>query len=192
MDAAKRAFARQGFHGATVQQIAKDAGVNVSLISHHFGGKEALYRACLSGFGERRTLSLERFLTAPKSVEEFKAKLEILVNEQLEQHLAEPELLIIMLRDVSDPELWGKELERQLFGFTTKLAQVFAAAKAKGFLRAGADPLVAASIVYLTFCGLVQNGLHIERVTGLKLRDHATRRSIVEKTLDVVFHGVLK
>lgn len=192
VEAAKRAFARHGFHGATVQQIAKDAGVNVSLISHHFGGKDALYRACLSHFGEQRLSTVDRFLTAPKTVEEFKARLEILVAELLEQHLAEPEVLIILLRDVNDPDLWGKELEEKLFGFTVKLAQVFASAKAKGFLRPGADPLVAATMLYLTFAGLIQNSTHLERVSGIKLNDSATRRSMIEKALDLIFNGVLK
>ena len=61
IDAAKKVFARHGFYGATVQQIAKEAGVNVSLISHHFGGKEALYRECLSGFGKRHNFSIARW-----------------------------------------------------------------------------------------------------------------------------------
>lgn len=190
--AAKRAFAKHGFHGATVQRIAADAGVNVSLISHHFGGKEALYRACLRQFGEQRLVALDRFLAPSKSAAEFQTKLLLLVTELLEQHLAEPEVLTILLRDVADPDLWGKELEQQLFGFTTKLAQVFADAKARGFLRKGTDPLAAATVLYHTFAGLIQFGVHIERVTGLTLDDAATRRSTIDKALDILFHGILK
>ncbi|MDB4972207.1 MAG: Transcriptional regulator, TetR family protein [Myxococcaceae bacterium] len=191
VEAAKRAFARHGYYGATVQQIASDAGVNVSLISHHFGGKEALYRACLSRFGAARSAALDRYLTPPKSVAEFKVKLELLVHELLEQHLAEPEILAMLLRDVNDPDLWGKELDEQLFAFAPKLAQIFANAKARGFLRADADPLVAASMLYLTFSGVIQMGGHIERVSGMTLSEPATRRSLVEQALDLVLHGVL-
>lgn len=190
--AAKRAFARHGYHGATVQQIAKDAGVNVSLINHHFGGKEALYRACLSRFGHQRLQALDRFLTPSKTLEEFKARLQLLVSELLEQHLAEPEILAILLRDVTDPELWGDELEQQLFGFTTKLAQVFADAKKRGFLRSDADPLVAAAVLYHSFAALIQFSVHIERVTGIALEDPETRRSLIDKALDVILHGVVK
>lgn len=192
LESAKKAFARHGFHGATVQQIAKDAGVNVSLINHHFGGKEALYRSCLSGFSAKRLASLDRFLAAPKSVADFRARLELMVGELLEEHLAEPEVIRILLRDVNDPELCGEDLERQLFGFTDKLAQVFGAAKQRGFLRAETDPLVAAAMLYLSFSGLIQVGAHVERLNGINLRDPATRRELVEKTLDVVLNGVLK
>lgn len=45
--AAAELFAAQGLGRTTVRGIAKAAGVNVAMVSHHFGGKEPLYRACL-------------------------------------------------------------------------------------------------------------------------------------------------
>lgn len=46
-DAAADLFARHGVGRTTVRDIAKAANVNVAMVSHHFGGKEPLYRACL-------------------------------------------------------------------------------------------------------------------------------------------------
>ncbi len=51
LNAALEEFAAEGFAGARVEAIARRAGLNKQLISHHFGGKEALYRAVM---GERR------------------------------------------------------------------------------------------------------------------------------------------
>lgn len=45
--AARREFARRGFEGARVDEIAKRAGVNKQLVYHHFGNKEDLYRLVL-------------------------------------------------------------------------------------------------------------------------------------------------
>jgi AcrR family transcriptional regulator len=45
-DAALRLFAERGIDGATVRDIAKEAGVSAGLIRHHFGSKEALRDAC--------------------------------------------------------------------------------------------------------------------------------------------------
>lgn len=45
LDAALDHFARQGFEGASSRRIAQDAGVNHTLISHHFGSKDALWKA---------------------------------------------------------------------------------------------------------------------------------------------------
>ena len=46
-EAAAELFARHGVGRTTVREIAAAADVNVAMVSHHFGGKEPLYRACL-------------------------------------------------------------------------------------------------------------------------------------------------
>ena len=51
LDAARTEFAAHGLAGARVEAIARRAGLNKQLISHHFGGKDGLYRAVVS---ERR------------------------------------------------------------------------------------------------------------------------------------------
>src|SRR5256885_15669550 len=48
LDAALEEFAANGLDGARVDAIARRAGLNKQLISHHFGGKEALYRAVMA------------------------------------------------------------------------------------------------------------------------------------------------
>ena len=37
-------FAADGFHGATMRDIARKAGVSQGLLHHHFGGKDGLWR----------------------------------------------------------------------------------------------------------------------------------------------------
>lgn len=44
---ASELFARQGYDSVSTRQIAKQARVNLSAIGYHFGGKEALYLACI-------------------------------------------------------------------------------------------------------------------------------------------------
>jgi TetR/AcrR family transcriptional regulator len=46
--AALEEFSERGFAGARVDAIARRAGLNKQLISHHFGGKQALYDAAMS------------------------------------------------------------------------------------------------------------------------------------------------
>jgi AcrR family transcriptional regulator len=47
LEAAQAEFAEKGFAGARVGSIAGRAGLNKQLISHHYGGKEGLYRAVM-------------------------------------------------------------------------------------------------------------------------------------------------
>src|SRR3954469_18366482 len=43
LEAAAQVFARRGFHGATVQDIAREAGATTGAIYSNFAGKEDLY-----------------------------------------------------------------------------------------------------------------------------------------------------
>ncbi|HZG86509.1 MAG TPA: TetR family transcriptional regulator [Paenibacillus sp.] len=48
--AAKSLFADKGFEGASVREVCEAAGVNVALVSYHFGGKEKLFQALFDEF----------------------------------------------------------------------------------------------------------------------------------------------
>ncbi len=45
LKSAKKNFTRNGFAGSSMRTIAADAGINRSLISHHFGNKQQLWLA---------------------------------------------------------------------------------------------------------------------------------------------------
>ncbi len=47
LEAAKRLFAREGFAGASMDQIAAEAGVSKLTVYSHFGDKEALFAAAV-------------------------------------------------------------------------------------------------------------------------------------------------
>ncbi len=51
-EAAKKVFLSQGYEGATVRQIAQEAGVNVALMNYHFQSKEQLFKSIyMESFG---------------------------------------------------------------------------------------------------------------------------------------------
>lgn len=64
LDAGREAFARQGFAGARVEAIAREAGVNKALISYHFRGKRGLYQEILAEEMAAATASLAERLAA--------------------------------------------------------------------------------------------------------------------------------
>ena len=49
LDAATKHFARQGYDAVSLREIAAEAGVDVSLVSRYFGGKEELFAAVMDG-----------------------------------------------------------------------------------------------------------------------------------------------
>ena len=56
LDAAERLFAQRGFYGVSLRDITQAAGVDVALVSYHFGGKRELFTAVF----ERRAEVLNR------------------------------------------------------------------------------------------------------------------------------------
>lgn len=47
LETATRLFASRGLEGVSTRDIAKESGLNISLISYYFGGKEGLYKEVL-------------------------------------------------------------------------------------------------------------------------------------------------
>lgn len=57
LDVAEQLFAELGYDGASTRHIAKEAGVNISMLNYYFGGKEGLF---LNVF-ERRVSSFRQY-----------------------------------------------------------------------------------------------------------------------------------
>lgn len=60
--AAVRAFARDGFHGATTRSIAAEAGVAEALLYRHFSSKRDLYLSTVALTSDRMVDALHRIL----------------------------------------------------------------------------------------------------------------------------------
>lgn len=60
LTAAFRCFARDGLHGATMQEIAEEAGLSAGALYGYFEGKEALVRALAAENAEQRKDSFAR------------------------------------------------------------------------------------------------------------------------------------
>ena len=77
LDAAEQLFAQRGFYGVSLRDITQAAGVDVALVSYHFGGKRELFTAVFERRAEvlnRERLELleevrRRALPAPPSLE---------------------------------------------------------------------------------------------------------------------------
>lgn len=98
--AANKVFSDKGYEQASTRDIAKLAGVNISLISYHFQGKEGLYRSCVEVLSSRGTETVERVLKKPTSLEDFKTRLHIFIEEFFQLHLSNPDNSCIVMREV--------------------------------------------------------------------------------------------
>jgi TetR/AcrR family transcriptional regulator len=93
LDAALVEFAAHGRAGARTSAIAARAGVNKQLISHHFGGKEGLYRALV-----------ERWESDEASYGGPDTRLADLVARYVEDGIRQRDLHRLLLRGALDDE----------------------------------------------------------------------------------------
>lgn len=147
--AAKSVFARHGYEGATVKEIADTASVNVSMVSYYFESKEGLYRACLEEFGKDRLQFAQKILNPPESLEDFRVRLTLFAEHVLDTHIAEPEITAIIHRDIATENPIIKLVFNTFF---IKIFETFAtflsAAQVKKLLRQDVDIFLAGQIFY--------------------------------------------
>lgn len=98
MDTATRLFAERGLNGVSIRELSTAAGVSISMISYHFGGKESLYSSVLQ----------EQFSTF-EHIEELKGiadpldKIEGYIRWTITRHRNNPYLLRYYTSELTNP-----------------------------------------------------------------------------------------
>lgn len=93
--AAKELFAKKGFDGTSTREIVNAAGVNISLIAYHFGGKENLFFSMFDHFMED-TYHNETNITPSAILDEFKSTIKYIISLRFE----DPQLVKILHHEI--------------------------------------------------------------------------------------------
>ena len=144
LDAAVRVFARRGYHGSRVGDIATEAGVAHGLLYHYFSSKdEVLETVFRENFGQL----LERFRAVEAAAEPASEKLEGIAKILLRTWRNDPDLVTVMVRDVArSPQLQAQVDEvREAFAIVQRVIEE---GQADGTFRADLDARLASWIVY--------------------------------------------
>ncbi len=111
--AARGVFARSGFHGASVEEIASEAGFSTGALYSNFEGKEDLFLVLMEREIEEHTREVGEAVRARPSVAERAAGGARQWMSTIER---EPELLLLFMEfwayGVRDPEVRPKVAER--------------------------------------------------------------------------------
>ena len=150
---AREVFAEYGYHGATIAEIVRRAGVSTPVLYHHFGSKSGLFRAAINDISETlleaRGLTLERPGT-------LRTKIDALLQAAIDIHNSDPGLARFLLsarvEAARDPELVAMT---ELAKYSSANIEVFRSLAA----GSGLSPERADAVSHV--CGTIFGGLSI-------------------------------
>lgn len=139
-----RVFARAGYHGSRVGDIAMEAGVAHGLLYHYFSSKdEVLETVFRENFGEL----LERFRAVETADEPAPEKLKGIAKILLRTWRNDPDLVTVMVREVARSPQLQSQVDEVGEAFVI-VQRVIEQGQAEGSFRRDLDARLASWIVY--------------------------------------------
>jgi AcrR family transcriptional regulator len=145
LDAAVKVFARRGYHGSRVGDIAEQAGIAHGLLYHYFGSKQEVLETL---FRENWRELVERFrAVAEVEGEPATEKLSGIAKILLRTWRNNPDLVTVMIREVARTPHLASQIEDIDVAFEL-IRRIIAEGQARGELRGDLDPRLAAFVFY--------------------------------------------
>jgi AcrR family transcriptional regulator len=142
--AAIRVFARNGYHGSRVGEVAAEAGVAYGLVYHYFGSKESLLETIF-----RRTW--KQLLRLVKEIEESDDpapdQLRAVAGVILRSWQLDPELVGVLVREVTRSPQLQNEVDEIAHAFAA-LQRIVERGQERGELRRDVDARLACWAFY--------------------------------------------
>ncbi|OLB10517.1 MAG: hypothetical protein AUH07_10835 [Gemmatimonadetes bacterium 13_2_20CM_70_9] len=179
--AAREEFARRGFEGARVDQIARRAGVNKQLLFYYFHSKRGLFGAVLA----RGATELEQALAAiPASQERPLERIRITLEAQFQYLAAHPDLVVLLTQA-------GRSEARPFAPAIKRLVVLLAEGQGWGEVRDDVDPhLAAAQALVLMVAYLGLESLIAASAAPLGADEPALRERWKDAAVRLVLDGV--
>jgi len=179
-------FAEKGFNGVSVRAIASLAGVNVSMISYYFGGKEGLYGAVLN----EQFAVLKRVAEIARLDADPLEKFELYVRATVARYRQNPYLLRFYTSELTNPtQCFATIVKPAIQGVVKLLQEFFTEGLSHHQFREGLDPTDTA----LALAGMINFYFLLEPASA-ELVDHSPDRDeeLIRNIMDIFTKGVLK
>jgi TetR/AcrR family transcriptional regulator len=179
-------FAAKGLHGVSVRELAAASGVNLSMISYYFGGKEGLYAAVLT----------EQFAILKKldEIEQLEIdtlqKFELYIRATVSRYRTNPYLLRFYTSELTNPTACFETIVKPAINRVLQiLLETFSDGLSHEKFRDGLDP----TDTVLSLVGMINFYFLLEPATA-EMVDHSAERDeqLIRHIMDIFTRGVLK
>jgi AcrR family transcriptional regulator len=144
---ARLLFSQKGFEGTSTRDIARESGLNISLISYYFGGKEGLYKQVFMSFGEHIAKVIDDTLASFQGLEmnqkNFVEEVKLIITMFIDLHDQNKDMANLMWREKLEGMHHSKEIQDQIFlPIGNKMSEFIAQAQRKGIVTKMIHPKV--------------------------------------------------
>lgn len=144
--AAREAFARKGFEGASIADIARAASVSDGLVYRYFANKRDLLNAVLTAFYERTMLDLEAI--AARDVP-FEQRLHDIIHRHIEAFVIEADLCRLFISEVrTAADYQGSPVQMLNRRYTSILVRILESGIASGEVRGDIDIRLVRDVIF--------------------------------------------
>jgi TetR/AcrR family transcriptional regulator, fatty acid metabolism regulator protein len=166
--AAVEVFARKGYHGCRIADVAREAGVAYGLVYHYFKNKEELlqlvFEAGWGGF-------MSRIRDAAEASAPLEQKIRRIAQVAFEAYRIDPRGVRVLVLEFARSPSTGEANRRTAFAEVLGvITRMFERARARGELRTGLEPALCAAMLFgsveMSLTGFVM-GLLDPREAGL-------------------------
>ncbi len=141
-ESAIHVFARMGYHGARVSDIAREAGIAYGLVYHYFKNKEEMLNTI---FEERWSGFLDAVEGIADSATSAEDKLMSIAALVLNAHRLRPEWVKVLVLEIQRSSRFAQPGQQRAIGrFFQAVARLLRAGQANDELRGDLDPEIAA------------------------------------------------
>jgi len=144
--AAIEVFAKKGYHGCRIADVAKEAGVAYGLVYHYFRNKEELLQLVFeTGWGG----FLTRIRDAAEMNASLEAKIQRIAQVAFEAYRIDPRGVRVLVLEFARSPSAGEANRRTAFAEVLGiLTRMFEKARARGELRDGLEPALCAAMLF--------------------------------------------
>lgn len=160
--AARTVFGRRGYHGATIDEIGREADLSTGAIYYNFDSKEALFLALLEERIEQRIAHMRVSLAAERTDPAAPASLELEARDMTASLRENVEWRLLFLEFVLHAAR-NPRFRRQFNALRGRMREALIDQIESRFAAAGTKPPLPAEQLALAISGLV-NGLGMEEI----------------------------
>lgn len=178
-------FAEKGYDAVSIRQIARNAGLNISLVSYYFGGKEGLYRAVVEN-----TFApvLELFKQERETGGTVEERLRTFAHSLATLHRSHPGPLRLLQRELAAPSFYfGTLVGETAPAILSRISRLFAQGIEAGEFRRDVTPVNAT----MAFLGMLNFYFVVRPMRELVVGGgEELDRQFIDDALRVFFRGV--